>query len=184
MMAKGESATSNLKLPQPCQLVKRFVTRIADSAGTLPILDVACGSGRNAFPFQALGCRVICIDRNLSELDLTRHSSKHDQSLLFPYQMDLISDSWPFDPSSAGAIINVHFYSPLLLRHFTDSLRPGGYLLFETPPGCGGNHIELPREGEVKDRIEKSFEFELYKERRVGPPNSRAVTVKLLARRK
>jgi len=71
--------------------------------------------------------------------------------------------------SIAGGIINVHFLLPALLPHFASSLSRGGYLLLETVPGCGNNYLQLPKEGELHSLLKGAFEFEYYKERKIGP---------------
>jgi hypothetical protein len=98
--------------------------------------------------------------------------------------MDLVKERWPFPASVAGGIVNVHFLLPALFPRFERSLSSGGYLLLETVPGCGGNYLELPKAGELKFAFGKTFEFEFYQERKVGPPGWDAVTVRMLARRK
>src|SRR6185437_9872766 len=47
-------------------LIRRFCSRMASAASGKPILDIACGTGRNAFALAALGCNVICADKDLS----------------------------------------------------------------------------------------------------------------------
>jgi hypothetical protein len=97
--------------------------------------------------------------------------------------LDLVRDPWPLGADTVGGIINVHFLLPALFASFERSLRQGGYLLLESVPGCGGNYLDLPRAGEVKSALGKAFDFEFYKEGKVGPPGSDAVTVKAVARR-
>jgi len=174
-------------LDEPAPLVRRFAAKIAKASGGLPILDVACGSGRNAFPLRKLGCTVICIDRDLSRLPTQPPSIHSDLSgpaapELIPRQMDLLKDGWPFGESSIGGIINIHFFCLSLFPAFERSLAPGGYLLLETVPGCGGNYLELPKAGTVKSFFEKSLDLEFYREHGVGPKGTDAVTVRMLAR--
>jgi SAM-dependent methyltransferase len=186
MRLDAEAAKSKERqIYEPSPLVRRFAAKIAEASGGLPILDVACGSGRNAFPLHKLGCTVICIDRDLSRLP-TGPSISHDPASpeLILRQMDLLKDAWPFVESSIGGIINIHFFCPLLLPAFERSLAPGGYLLLETVPGCGGNYLELPKAGMVKSAFGKVLDFEFYHERRVGPNGIDAVTVRMLARRR
>lgn len=182
---KPKFLARELGLP-PCTFVRRFAPKIAGATSGLSVLDVACGSGRNAFPFAQLGCTVICMDKDLSVLEHTQEllPSCRRISQIVPHRVDLTRDEWPFGDAAVGAIINVHFFLPPLFPHFARSLIPGGYLLFETAPGCGGNYLQLPREGEIRARCNNDFDFEVLKERRVGPAEYRAVTVKLLARRK
>ncbi|MGB9069374.1 MAG: class I SAM-dependent methyltransferase [Candidatus Acidiferrales bacterium] len=190
MSVDAERAQSRERqLDKPAPLVRRFAAKIAEASGGLPILDVACGSGRNAIPLLKLGCTVICIDQDLSRLP-TRPQPIPDNlsgpatpELIFR-QMDLLKDSWPFGESSIGGIINIHFFSPSLVPAFERSLAPGGYLLLETVPGCGGNYLELPKAGAVRNAFGTGHEFEFYNEHRVGPNGFDAVTVRMLARRR
>ena len=167
-------------------LVRRFASSIAGAANGAPILDVACGSGRNAMIFAELGCNVICVD-----IDLTRLKSQLSgqgpvskfSSRIQCRTMDLIKDPWPFKARAVGAIINVDFLLPTLFPRFEYSLHFGGHLLLETISGRGGNYLELPAAGEIKAGLQNRFHFELYEERKVGPEESTAVTVKAIAKR-
>ena len=173
---------------EPSPLVRRFAENIAEAASGKPVLDVACGSGRNALALAQLGCKVICVDWDLTALQsqlvhLRETVLKKAVAKLSPHQMDLVKEPWPFAPSAAGGIVNVHFLLPTPFPRFEQSLSPGGYLLLETVPGCGGNYLELPKAGELKSVFGEAFEFEFYKERKVGPPGCDAVTVRMLARK-
>src|ERR1051326_6098935 len=167
--------------------VQRFAPKIAEAAGSAPILDVACGSGRKAFLLSEIGCEVICIDKDLSAIQENserKHLSPVVKSRIRTYQLDLIRQEWPFGRGMAGGIINVHFFVPTLLNVFARSLLPGAYLLIETIPGCGGNYLSLPSAGEVRKQLANAFELTVYKESKVGPDSIDAVTVKVLAKRK
>jgi hypothetical protein len=59
----------------------------------------------------------------------------------------------------------------------------GGYLLFETMGGQGGNYLQLPRAGQMRTLLEPGFKMLFYREKRVGPPEANAVSVRLLARK-
>ena len=71
-----------------------------------------------------------------------------------------------------------------LYEYFDLSLRPGGFLYCETISGRGGNYLELPKAGELQHKLQRSFEFEVYKEKRTGPQSQDAVTVTLLGKKK
>jgi len=177
------------KLPRPSPLVRRFATKIANAAPALPILDVACGPGRNAILFAQLGSTVICVDNDLDKLQSLKEQWRQTSlapvaSRLHLQKLDLVQNTWPFGPSEFGAIVNVHFFLPALLPYFEISLSHGGYLLLETIPGCGGNYRKLPRNGQVRHALERTFDFEHYKESEAGPTDCRAVTVQVVARRK
>jgi SAM-dependent methyltransferase len=163
--------------------VERFAEHIARAAKGSPILDVACGSGRNADIFMRLGCKVICLDKDFRQLE-SRYTQEPKPSELRLIQTDLINDPWPVGIASVGGVLNIHFLLPSLFPRFAESLVPGAYLLLETVPGCGGNYLQLPRADQLRTELSKLFEFEFYKENPVGPPACEAVTVRLAAKRK
>src|SRR5205823_1711508 len=63
--ARSQARLSNLR---PTPFLKKFGAEIGKAAGTYPILDVACGTGRNGIFLSQLGRTVICIDKDLSRL--------------------------------------------------------------------------------------------------------------------
>jgi SAM-dependent methyltransferase len=182
-------SSSRPYLSEASPLVRRFGTKLAAIASTRPILDVACGSGRNAIVMAQLGCAVTCVDKDLTGLEvalwrLHQTSFADAAKRIAALNVDLVKDAWPFGPRTVSGIINVHFFLPELFRYFESSLYPGGFLLFETVPGCGGNYLELPKSGQIRCALEQSFDFEFYNERRVGPSTHGSVTVQTVARKK
>jgi SAM-dependent methyltransferase len=176
---------ASVEMPKVSPLVRRFAERIASTAGNLPILDVACGTGRNAIVFYELGCRIICVDKDLTRFSFENfHANSGGIPQLGLGQFDLLRDPWPFIRGSVGAIINVHFVDSRLFAVFAEALVPRGYILLETPPGCGGNYLELPKAGAIRSAFERQFDFDFYKEHRIGPSNYDAVTVKMVARKR
>jgi hypothetical protein len=135
-----------------------------------------------------LGCTVVCVDRDLIPIQsqqkrLRRTSIRDAVDRLRLVQLDLIRDGWPFGACTMGGIINIHFLAPQLFKCFESTLVPGGCLLLETVPGCGGNYRQLPKVGELKTALAKTFAFELYRERKIGPPSHEAATVQVFAQR-
>ncbi len=167
----------------PTSFVKRFAPLIARSANGLPIADVACGSGRNATVFLELGCKVICLDKDLGQLRWQYRTQTFSQGIE-AVQIDFLHQSWPLVTAAVGGIINVHFLLPKLFPSFVESLIPGGYLLIQTVPGCGGNYLQLPKSNELRSALSEHFDFEFYQERPVGPSAFNSVTVNLLAKRR
>jgi SAM-dependent methyltransferase len=185
-----QSVSQNLRANtfEPSRIVQKFGSKAVDAAGDKPIVDVACGFGRNAIFFADLGCAVICLDKNLDQLrSYEAHQAQTLQAKHKPLELrrlDLIEEPWPFTEGSVGGIVNIHFFLPSLFPHFENSLSPGGYLLFESVPGCGGNYLELPPAGYVRSLLASGFEIEVYRERKVGPVSSDTVTTQVVARRK
>ncbi len=160
----------------PSAFVRECAERVVRASGGKPILDVACGSGRNGLYLASFGSEIIFVDRDLSQF--------HDQGRFTSFQVDLVRDQWPYQPCTLGGIINVHFLLPGLFPKFAASFAPGAYLLLETVPGYGHNYLELPKAGSLRRKLAKDFEIEVYRERTVGPPDADAVAARLLARRR
>lgn len=176
---------------EPSLFVRRCARQIAEASHGVPIVDLACGSGRNAIPFARLGCTVICLDRDLESLYRTRDALSNRRvagrslaSHLVPLQSDLANDPWPFSPRTLGGIVNVHYLDNRLFPKFAKSMQSGAYLLLETISGHGGNYLDLPKRGDLRSALEQAFALEVYEERKVGPPDYNSVAVRLLARRK
>lgn len=156
--------------------VRRHAEKIVNAGQSRPVLDLACGTGRNGRFLAQLGCEVIGIDIDISKTVTKEHFQAR--------RMDLDAEPWPFRKGELGGIIQVHFLRRSLFAWFAHSLVPGGFLLIETVPGCGGNYLELPRAGELSAQLAADFHLEAYREGKVGPPGTNAVTVRALARRK
>jgi SAM-dependent methyltransferase len=165
----------------PSPFVRRFAPRISEAAASLPILDVASGSGRNALRLAELGSLVICIDNDPGRMQVP--GGVRGPGAVEFMKLDLKLEPWPFEPNSVGGIINVQFYLAELLPHFATTLRPGSYLLLESFPGCGGNYLQLPPAGFVSSVLSKTLDLHFYKERKVGPKAIDAVTVRVLAQK-
>lgn len=156
---------------------------MADAAAGRPIIDVASGSGRNAFYLAELQCSVVCVDRDLSRLRSRRLAGNIFERLTL-VEMDLLVDRWPFESKTIGGIVLVDFLGRSLWEALGRSLGRGGCLLVETISGRGGNYLELPKAGELRTAFESSCDLEFYEERKVGPRDGNAVTVKMLGKRR
>jgi hypothetical protein len=51
-----------------CALLRKYAPQIARCTGDKPLADVACGSGRNEIVLARLGCKVICLDKDFSNM--------------------------------------------------------------------------------------------------------------------
>lgn len=172
----------------PSPFVRRFGTKLVAAANGKPILDVACGGGRNAIFLAHLGGHVICIDNDLTRLEEERIRLADTPfapafSNIEPFCLDLKRDEWPFSRNSIGGIVNVHFLHVPLLPPVATSLMPGKYFFLETISGRGGNWRELPKTGTVRSMVEPFLALELYKERKVGPSCHQVATVRMLGKR-
>lgn len=164
-----------------------------------PVLDAPCGYGRNALLFRQLGHTVVCTDNDLKalqaiaevEMSLTSTQKREGKQRtmrkaghLLPLYFDLTSKGWPFPCAMFSMIVNVHFVYPALFPTLIYSLSAGGYLYCETFDGHGNNYRGLPRAGCWKGMLEPWLVFEFYREKRVGPLDQEAVSIKFLARKR
>jgi SAM-dependent methyltransferase len=186
-MTKPEEVSGEDRLT-PSPLVKRFGKEIVFGAADLPILDVACGRGRNSAWLSHLGGHVTAIDIDLSGIEARRNdlpssglanALRHIELL----RLDLVNDQWPYQRSSIGGIVNIHFLHEPLLAAFSRSVIPGGLLVLETVAAHGGNYRQLPQSGTLKKALEGYFEFLVYRERPVKTPSVNAASVWLVGRR-
>ena len=158
-----------------------------------PVLDAGCGFGRNAVALASRGLSVVCVDRSADRLNSFIHSGlthntelrcrEHEGGRLYPVVADLKYSQWPFSQNCFGAIICVHFLDTNLFDAFRSSLVPSGHLYIETFGGHGGNYLDLPQVGQLRDLLWRHFQLVFYRERKVGPTDSDAVSVKLLAKK-
>ena len=169
--------------------VLKFGVDIVTAAKGRPIVDVACGGGRNSAWLSHLGGNVIALDVDLRVIERAR--SEHfglnfgaALSRVSLLELDLVKGAWPFTPNSLGGIVNIHFLHLPLLTAFAQSLGREGRLMLETVDARGQNYRELPPPGEVRSRLGSNLKFIHYLERAVKNLDVDAVTVKLFAVRK
>ena len=152
------------------------------------ILDVAAGYGRNALHLARLGAEVVCIDYDVNALayieSLNAELENSKAGRLITRRVDLEHETWPFEQNSVECIVLVHYFRPTLFACCASSLKPGGYLFFETVGAHGGNYLQLPRPGYVDGLLSPTFEFQHFDEKRVTSAGHVAATVKLLARKR
>jgi SAM-dependent methyltransferase len=169
---------------RPSPRLLKWADLIATRAPGL-ILDAPCGKGRNAVPFAARGCDVICADVDRTSLSAIASYYKDSRSggSLQPLEVDLLGDHLPFGPNSLGAVINVHFFAPSLCCRLASLVRSGGFVYVESPENRGCNYLQLPKGGDVRALL-SDFEMLFYVEKKAGPPSADAFTFSCLARRR
>lgn len=112
----------NPKPPSP------WVVRYAERVPEGPVLDLACGGGRNGRYFLSAGRRVTFLDRDVSGLaDLSANKS----AAIMAYDLES-GLPWPFSEAQFSGIIVVNYLYRPLLRHLSHSLSTGGLLIYQT----------------------------------------------------
>lgn len=151
----AESPPASVPAPAPAAFLTEHLPRLCAAPG--PVLDLACGSGRNAIAAARAGCAVIGLDRSAAALAQLADRARAAQSAVQAVRADVeTGHGIPFAPQSFGAVLVFHFLFRPLAPEIARLLRPGGWLLYETfttaqrtLPGGPRNPAFLLRPGEL-----------------------------------
>lgn len=103
------------------------------------VLDLACGSGRNARWLAAQGFTVEAVDRDAAALD-----SMQAIGAIHTRLADLEQAAWPYAGENFDAIVVCRYLHRPLLPLLAGSLAPGAILIYETFM-CGHESYGRPR---------------------------------------
>jgi SAM-dependent methyltransferase len=104
-----------------------WVARFAPLAPGGEVLDLACGGGRHARHFAALGHPVLAVDRDGAALSAAAGPG------ITCLQTDLEGGApWPFAPQRFAAIVVTNYLHRALWADLGASLRPDGIFIYET----------------------------------------------------
>lgn len=118
------------------------------------VLDLACGSGRHARHFAALGHTVLAVDRNADALAALRDVKRVETQVA-----DLEEQPWPYSPAQFSAVVVANYLHRPLFPHLIESLAADGVLIYETfmvgneRYGKPSNPAFLLRSGELLERV-------------------------------
>jgi SAM-dependent methyltransferase len=130
-----------------------WVRRFAPLVPPGEVLDLACGSGRHARLFAALGHPVLALDRDPAALAAAAGPG------ITTIEMDTEVEGfeWPFEPGRFAGIVVTNYLHRPLLPALMAALAPGGVLVYETFAignetfGKPSNPAFLLRRGELLD---------------------------------
>lgn len=109
---------------------------LVDHAHLLPTtgdaLDVASGSGRNAFWLAARGLKTLAIDRSATAIAEIRETARRLDLPLRAEIVDLETDEAPLPVAAYDVIVVVHYLHRALFPALRAALKPGGVLVYET----------------------------------------------------
>jgi SAM-dependent methyltransferase len=109
---------------------------LVDHAHVLPptgdALDVASGSGRNAFWLAARGLRTLAIDSSATAIAGIRENERRLGLGLRAEIVDLETEEATLPADSCDVIVVVHYLHRPLFPALRAALRPGGILVYET----------------------------------------------------
>jgi len=113
---------------QPSAWVSRF-------AGLVPsglVLDLACGGGRHARLFAALGHPVLAVDRSDSALLQSQGSGITGLRFDLEQEGAAAHTDWPLVPDRFAGIVVTNYLHRPLFAPLLQSLVSGGVLIYET----------------------------------------------------
>ena len=117
--------------PSPHLLAE--LPRLREAAALGPVLDLACGRGRNALAVAAAGIAIFGIDRDSEALTQLRAEARARRAIVSPLRADLESGTGiPVRPGCCGGILVFRFLFRPLAPAIQAALAPGGLLLYET----------------------------------------------------
>jgi SAM-dependent methyltransferase len=97
-----------------------------------PVLDLACGRGRNARAVLEAGAPLVALDRDRDRLRILRASVRPGQRAL-AVQADLeTGHGIPTSDAAFGVVLVFRYLHRPLAREIERVLRPGGWLVYET----------------------------------------------------
>jgi SAM-dependent methyltransferase len=108
--------------------VSAWVARWSALVGPGEVLDLACGTGRHARHFAALGHPVLALDRDAGALAGAAGPG------IVTMQRDLEDgvQPWPFGPDRFAAIVVTNYLHRPLFGALAASLAPDGVLIYDT----------------------------------------------------
>ncbi len=161
----------------PSKFVVEAVQKIKLPAHSL-VLDMPCGYGRNSLFLLSKDFRVCGADYG----DPMLHDGWHKSSTnILLVRLDA-TKRLPFAKGQFDLVVVVHFVAEGLMQNVIPCIKQGGYLIFETYSGVGGNWMVLPCVGEIQSWLMPDFEILSCKERLVGPRKEN-VSAKILAKK-
>jgi len=113
------------------------LARVALCAPEAPVLDLACGSGRNALAVARRGLHVVGLDRDASKLHQLVREARSEGLPVGAIQADLEDGTaMPLARGRCTAILVFRYLYRPLAPLLVEGLRPGGLLIYETFTLC------------------------------------------------
>ena len=173
---------------EPAALVRAELGRLQHAAAAGPVLDLACGAGRNVLPLARAGHAVIGLDRDRARLAALRTAARGLRVSLIQADLEA-SDTIPLASASCAAVLVFRYLHRPLAPEIVRVLRPDGLLLYETFTLDHREIAQHPRNpafllepGELP-RLFAALETLRAEEARVSAPAAEAVA-RLVARKR
>ena len=169
---------------KPASLLTEYWPLFQQASRFGPIVDLACGQGRNGLFLAAKGIPVILIDRSSERLDEARHLARQAGLAVDIRQLDLEkAGTDPMEGLAAGGIMVFRYLHRPLIPSIRRSIRIGGVLIYETFTrdqrrfGRPGNPDYLLRPRELSDWFQDWQILHYFEGLKENPPRAVAQIV-------
>jgi SAM-dependent methyltransferase len=149
--------------------IRRFASRVPDGG---PVLDLACGNGRNGRYFLDRGHPVTFLDIDTKGV---RDLADHDRAEVIAADLEG-PGRWPLAGRRFAAVLVVNYLWRPIMGNILDAPEPGGVLLYETfadgneAYGRPRNPDFLLRPGELLEAARGRFDVIAYEQRLTERP--------------
>lgn len=117
-------------------LLTKYLTELKQSTKLGPIMDLACGLGRNGLYLAKQGLPVVFADKNqqaLDEIDCTLTGEDYQSNRATTWLIDLETEKKPeLSLNYYGAIIVYRYLHRPLFNELKASISSGGLVVYET----------------------------------------------------
>jgi tellurite methyltransferase len=118
---------------QPARLLLDHLDLFTTVDPALPVLDLACGAGRNGMALARQGLPLVFADRSATSLDLVRQQLAASDLSARIWQVDLEQPgSNPLADLTCSALICFRYLHRPLFSSIRDIVMPGGLVVYQT----------------------------------------------------
>jgi SAM-dependent methyltransferase len=131
---------------KPAQLLVEHIGLFLEKTLPGPVLDLACGEGRNGVYLAQQGLKVVCSDISPQNLREAKNLAQRNGASIEIWRVDLEKEgSNPLPRDTYGAILVFRYLHRPLMRGIKKALKNGGLLVYETFT------VEQPRFGKPRN---------------------------------
>ncbi len=120
-------------LHEPQSLLLDHLDLLTNQDRSLPVLDLACGTGRNGLMLAQQGIPVVFADRSTAALEVVKHRLEEADLPGRIWHVDLEQPgAKPLSGQCYNAILVFRYLHRPLFPALQDAVTPGGLIIYET----------------------------------------------------
>lgn len=123
----------NSMIDEPHEVLLDHLSLLNDLDRSLPVLDLACGTGQNGLMLARQGIPVVFADRSATALEVVKQCLVEDALPGRIWQIDLEQPNTnPLAAQNFSAIIGFRYLHRPLFPAIKEAVIPGGLVVYET----------------------------------------------------